>query len=361
MDSVKVAENLAAGSVVKEVQIILENGGEANYSIALVNGKFAIDNAKFSFDVDGNIINNNILASGIYWIRYRATVGFDSVEKGLKIYTDDQEVEITLSSTSYESDIATDGVVSIVSLSAGSTSDVTITPQSDEDDSGLPAFEYDGPSGEIRWSGDQSPVDYTYNIQYTGACIKPILNQEFTVVGAPVVDEGFTASFGGSYLTYTWNQIYDNMGLETPTDITPVPLSITDVICRLQYSTGGTRSSSGSGWKVPATPAATSLIFDVGYTRYPGASGINAAVIYHQGSLPSTMNGLKSWTLDGYLSPSSGTASRDMSSILSSLDLSQEFYVAIVPAKWYDGTGGDYAGAGSSPPITWTLQSFSIS
>ena len=196
MDSIKVAENLAAGSVVKEVQIILENGGEANYSIALVSGKFAIDNAKFSFDVDGNIINNNILASGIYWIRYRATVGFNSVEKGLKIYTDDQEVEITLSSTSYDSSIAASEVVSTVSLSAGSTSDVTITPQSDEDDSGLPAFNYDGPSGEIRWSGNQSPLDYTYNIQYTGECIKPILNQLFTVIELIDLDSALCSSPG---------------------------------------------------------------------------------------------------------------------------------------------------------------------
>ena len=184
MDSIKVAENLAAGSVVKEVQIILENGGEANYSIALVSGKFAIDNAKFSFDVDGNIINNNILASGIYWIRYRATVGFNSVEKGLKIYTDDQEVEITLSSTEYPSDILNGEVVSTVSLSSGSTTDVIITPQSDSDDAGFPAFDYDGASGEIRWSGNQTPEPdplYSYIIQYTGECIKPSIEQLFTV------------------------------------------------------------------------------------------------------------------------------------------------------------------------------------
>ena len=183
MDSIKVAENLAAGSVVKEVQIILENGGEANYSIALVSGKFAIDNAKFSFDVDGNIINNNILASGIYWIRYRATVGFNSVEKGLKIYTDDQEVEITLSSTEYPSDILNGEVVSTVSLSSGSTTDVIITPQSDSDDAGFPAFDYDGASGEIRWSGNQTPEPdpaYSYVIQYTGECIKPSIVEEFT-------------------------------------------------------------------------------------------------------------------------------------------------------------------------------------
>ena len=182
MDSVKVGEDYPAGNTVRTLEPVLVNGGVGAVTYSLVSGKFAIDNDKFTIDAQGNIDNINILVSGIYWIRYRVTVGFNFVEKGLKIYTDDQEVEITLSSTSYASDIATSGVVSTVSLSAGSTSDVTITPQSDEDDSGLPAFEYDGPSGEIRWSGDQSPLDYTYNIQYTGACIKPILNQEFTAI-----------------------------------------------------------------------------------------------------------------------------------------------------------------------------------
>jgi len=73
------------------------------------------------------------------------------------------------------------------------------------------------------------------------------------------------------------------------------------------------------------------------------------------------MDGLKSWSLDGYLVASNGTVNRDMSSILSSLNLNQPFYVAVVPAKWYDGTGGDYAGSGSQPPVTWDLRSFTIS
>jgi hypothetical protein len=356
MDSVKVAENLAAGSVVKEVQIILENGGEANYSIALVNGKFAIDNAKFSFDVDGNIINNNILASGIYWIRYRATVGFDSVEKGLKIYTDDQEVEITLSDTEYEYDIATDGVVATVSLSAGSTSDVTITPQSDEDDSGLPAFEYDGPSGEIRWSGDQSPLDYTYNIQYTGACIKPILNQEFTVAGAIEVDEGFYAEVYGHYTTHTWDQVRDLLD-DAPLTELPAPIGSAQVRTYLQYSTSGNQSMIGAAWKVPATPGATSLSFSLGYQRYPGATGIYTALLYYQGPLPSTFSGLKSWTLKQYANASSGSAIIHWDDILPSLDLTQPFYIATVPAKWYDDTGNDYGGSGSSPFIAWNINS----
>jgi len=140
-----------------------------------------------------------------------------------------------------------------------------------------------------------------------------------------------------------------------------VPLWVEDVRCYVHYSATGNRSAGGAGWKIPATPSATSLIFSVGYGRYPGASDERAAVIYSQGPVPSTMDGLKSWSLDGYLVASNGTVNRDMSSILSSLNLNQPFYVAVVPAKWYDGTGGDYAGSSLHPPVTWDLRSFTIS
>jgi len=359
MDSIKVAENLAAGSVVKEVQIILENGGEANYSIALVSGKFAIDNAKFSFDVDGNIINNNILASGIYWIRYRATVGFNSVEKGLKIYTDDQEVEITLSDTEYEYDITTDGVVAIVSLSSGSTEDVTITPQSDIDDSGLPAFTYDGPSGEIRWSGDQSPLEYTYNIQYTGACIKPILNQEFTVVGALEVDDAFTVNVSVSS-PQTWTQAYAAFDAASLVEV-ELPADNGLVYAKVRTSSGGNRQVAGSGRKVPATPGATMLRVSTGYQRYPGAGPERMAIIYHQGVLPTVGAGLKSWTLYTYVSPSSGSNTVNLDAILPSLDLNQEFFIAYVSAKWFDGTGADFSGSNGSVGCQWNISSVSIS
>jgi len=360
MDSIKVAEDAAAGTIIKTITPVLANGGAAAAVFEFTDGKFGIDNAKF--DITGGILtNNNILASGTYWIRYKVTVGFNSVEKGLKIYTDDKEVAITVSDNEYASDIAIGGTVATVSLSSGSLTDVEITPQSSADDAGAPAFSYDGSTGNIEWTGDQTPVDYSYAIQYTGDCIKPIVVEDFEAVGGPVVDEGFTASFSGHYLSFTWTQIYNGLGLETPADITPVPLTTADVRCSLQYGTSGDRSVSGSGWKVPATPGATSLIFDVGFARYPGASTERSAVIYNQGALPSTMDGMKSWTLDGYLTPSSGTSNRDMSSILSGLDLSQEFYVAVVPAKWYDGTGGDYAGSPTQPAVTWDLRSFAIS
>ena len=353
MDSIQVAENATAGTIIKTITPVMANGGAAAATYALVDGKFSIDNAKF--DIFGGILtNNNILASGIYWIRYRVTVGFDSVEKGLKIYTDDQAVTITVSDLEYPSDIAVGGEVATVSLSAGSTEDVNITPQSELDDAGLPAFEYDGPTGEIRWTGNQTAEDYTYNIQYTGACIKPILNAAFEVTGGITVDEGFYASASGHYTTHTWDQVRDLLD-DAPLVELAAPIGSWEVKTYLQYSSGGTRSMLGAAWKVPATPGATSLSFGLSYQRYPGATTQATALLYYQGDLPTTFSGLKSWTLKQYTYASSGSSTFHWDDILPSLDLSQPFYIATVPAKWYDGTGDDYAGSGSSPFISWSI------
>jgi len=194
MDSIKVAEDAAAGTIIKTITPVLANGGAADAVFEFADGKFAIDNDKF--DIFGGILtNNNILASGVYWIRYKVTVGFNSVEKGLRIYTDDKEVTITVSDNEYFTDIAVGGTVATVSLSSGSLTDVAIFPQSDSDDSGSPAFEYDGATGNIKWTGNQSAVDYSYVIQYTGDCIKPLIEETFEAVGGPVIDEGFEALY----------------------------------------------------------------------------------------------------------------------------------------------------------------------
>jgi len=168
------------------------------------------------------------------------------------------------------------------------------------------------------------------------------------------VAEGFYASAFGHYTTHSWDQVRSLLDA-APLIERAAPIGSFQIKTYLQYSTSGNRIMEGGAWKIPATPGATSLGFTLGYQRYPGATTQATALLYYQGPLPATFIGLKSWTLKQYTYASSGSNVFNWDDILPSLDLTQPFYIATVPAKWYDGTGADYAGSGSSPFIAWSI------
>lgn len=200
MDSVVVSENLPANSLVKQVTPVFAAGPGGPVTYSFVNGKFGIDNAKFTISPTGEIRNIALLATGTYNIRYKVQSGASFIEKPLKVYTDDKKVTITISSPEYPDSIAIDDVVGTVSLSSGSLTDVTITPLSDSDDPMSPAFYYDGSTGEIKWSADQSPADYEYQINYSGQCLKSSEDQLFEVESSVPIGLSWTQEILSNYV-----------------------------------------------------------------------------------------------------------------------------------------------------------------
>ena len=140
MDSVRVAVDLPANSVVKVVKPVFAAGPQRPVTYSFVNGKFGIDNSKFVITPDGEIKNIAILATGVYNVRYRVDAGASFIENPLKIYTQDYGVTITSDDADYADSITPGTTVGTVALSSASLSDVSIYPLSASDDPQNPAM-----------------------------------------------------------------------------------------------------------------------------------------------------------------------------------------------------------------------------
>ena len=191
MNSYEVAVDLPNGEEVATLNVAA-NGNLPVVTWALVSGKGSIDNAKFTLTSVGNtatIKSAQILTTGTYYFRVRVSQGNQSHEEYYKVYTNDKVSTVSVDSTAFNDSIAVNDEVATVSLTSGALTDVTITPESSLDDVNLPAMSYDGSTGKIEWTGNQSASnDYTYNIVHkpAGSCFPSNLKQEFESTPAAV-------------------------------------------------------------------------------------------------------------------------------------------------------------------------------